>query len=470
MSTVDPRAARGDEGRADAAALEMPSIAAVVIGHLSDVRDRLRLGSVSRAWRRLAASPGAWQGASPACEPEAPGSLNIDERIPRDQVARVLSYAGKVRRLLLRGHPVSLLLEQDPNIIFSDLVSLDVSFCEEEEEGNPCDTACTIDFLTRLGMGERDKSSRLEKLWGPWWLVTREDLKELDDFVRYERQACRVELLTHELESRARDGFRRVPPCAEDLGGPRFDGWPCEAEGCDEGVYFFSSDKSVFFQDASEEGFHCVHCDTLFCRKCVLDDENGVQRVCTECWDFGQNGYMCVRPGCPSVTGVGVEKTVSHRCSRCQDGPYCETHGAAFRRCAECPARMCDDCAFNIEGYSHHYCVHCDVCNKFWCSDCRMSGQRIIECCDPFDTCEACACESCAEELFTSCKCGRRKNICKKCAAELVQASKGYLDKSGVFCNRCAPPRRYRCISPDHISMGSDDPTRSDDEDVAYAQ
>jgi hypothetical protein len=69
------------------------SVAAQVFSHVTNVRDHLALSCVSRVWRKVAASDGAWG----TCELVIDAKLG--KRLTDDRFGNLIRYCGDVKHL-----------------------------------------------------------------------------------------------------------------------------------------------------------------------------------------------------------------------------------------------------------------------------------------------------------------------------------------------------------------------------------
>jgi len=77
------------------------SVAAAVLAHVSSVRDRLALACVSRAWRKVVTSEGAWGTCDLVLDSE------LGRRLTDKRFLRLLRYCGEVKRLEVRDAPAT---------------------------------------------------------------------------------------------------------------------------------------------------------------------------------------------------------------------------------------------------------------------------------------------------------------------------------------------------------------------------
>ena len=193
------------------------SVAAAVLKHVTSLRDRLALACVSKVWRDAAATEGG------VTDVVIEGELA--ERLTDERFKRVMDVCGALTRLEVRDAPEDfqgLYFYGDEQVLatkFARLTTLILTGCRG------LDGSTIVDFMETLGVNDKPKHERLERLHLAGSKVFHRDAMMLPEFVRISR-----------LENYL--AYRRAP--TDDHEG--VDVWGCaaccgifdEGEGCQE--------------------------------------------------------------------------------------------------------------------------------------------------------------------------------------------------------------------------------------------
>ena len=275
------------------------SIGAAVSAHVHDVRDRLALACVSREWRRVAATEGSWG----VAHDELVMKGELAKRLTDERLERLMRYYGRLKRVELRGFPPTFtgtfMTKRFTSLhprLFESLESLVL-----RSETSSLGIGRVKAFLSSLGVRDRPKTERLDRLHLGGCDATAEDVPFLLECVRHDR-------------------VRNKP-----LEKGALDLWACESDLCvgrgGEGKVACNSDW-VSFDSAFVFGGHCGACDKMICEGCQvwMELRGGFVRCdaceksflcgCTETaeeykkWDGCSMIAMYGKPGC-SVKDCG---------------------------------------------------------------------------------------------------------------------------------------------------------------------
>jgi hypothetical protein len=354
------------------------STAALVLEHVGELRDRMRLACTSTVWRLAAAAP--------TCERLVVEGA-VAARLTDDRMARLLSCCGNLRFLevrdapsgftgvgfalgLLRNH--SFLTTGSFSQTFPELQTFVVNQCPGVEAG------FVYEFLDTLRVHRREKGSRLDRLsLAGCSHMDQDELDELDAFVRHDRD---VNL-----------------PFSEG----NFDLWPCVQcdQVIDEGLHCVVC-KSVACLDHAGTGLGdsiCSFCDAYLCLSADCgadeDDEDIAHGHGTHCNDCGvEICYPCAFGSNKAATCMGSDAEDGWILTPCRD---CDPKCDKFTFCSgeECAGFWCDNClpadtlrctgTDDIDGCYTSFCpacnngadeiyiTTCDSCGASWCIACE---------------------------------------------------------------------------------------------------
>lgn len=254
------------------------SIGAAVLAHVHDVRDRLALACVSREWRRVAATEGSWG----VAHDELVVKGELAKRLTDERLERLMRYCGRLKRVELRDFPRTFkgtfMTERFTSLhprVFESLESLVL-----RSETSSLNIKRVKNFLSRLGVRDRPKAERLDRLHLGGCKATAGDVAFLLECVRHDR-----------------DRKKPLEKGALDL-------WVCETDGCGRTV---CSSDWVTYDSVFEFGGQCDACEKMYCGDCQESMELDPDFVqCDEC----EKAFLC---GCPE-SAEGFEKGWS-RCS-----------------------------------------------------------------------------------------------------------------------------------------------------------
>lgn len=402
-SSDAPAASAATDPDAPSASFDVDeSIAAAVLSHVHDLRDRLALACVSRVWRRVAATTGSW-------------STSLDEvvvdgalagRLTDDRFASLMRYCGRLKRLEVRDAPKSFeancLSKPHPGLDVSKFASLHTLILSE---CTGVSTGSVVEFLRRVGVHERPKEERLERLHLGGCYAVAEDLPFLWECVRHDRD-------------------RKKP-----FSRGALDLWECECEECEK---------------IEGEGKQCAACSSTYCFDCFEGDCLDCITCCYVCEDF-----TC---GCAES-----DEYVTHHTTRCDD---CDSVSCIYcvGYCDECGETRCEDCvACDENGVTHFVC---DDCSGSWCPSCEPDHQEFCYGSSETKGCFKSLCGPCfedpEEDCWTYCdKC--EGNWCGSCLDDRVTCY-GSSEEEGCYdsmCPTCAEtldvPWFFECDACDGI-------------------
>ena len=193
------------------------SVAAAVLKHVTSLRDRLALACVSKVWRDAAATE---EGVT-----DVVIEGELAKRLTDERFKRVMEVCGNLTRLEVRNAPEDfqgLYFYGDELVLrakFANLETLKMTDC------TGLDGSTIVDFMETIGMNDKPKHERLERLHLAGSKVFHRDAMMSPEFVRISR-----------LENYL--AYRRAP--TDDHEG--VDVWGCaaccgifdEGEGCQE--------------------------------------------------------------------------------------------------------------------------------------------------------------------------------------------------------------------------------------------
>ena len=381
-SSDAPAASAATDPDAPSASFDVDeSIAAAVLSHVHDLRDRLALACVSRVWRRVAATTESW-GAS-LDEVVVDGALA--GRLTDDRFGNLMRYCGRLKRLEVRDAPKSFeancLSKPHPGLDVSKFASLHTLILSE---CTGVSTGSVVEFLRRVGVHQRPKEERLERLHLGGCSAVAEDLPFLWECVR-------------------RDRDRKKP-----FSRGALDLWECECETCAE---------------IEGEGKQCAACSSTYCLDCF---EGG-------CFDRITCCYVCEDFTCSCAETDHYVMHHTTQCDKCDRSScfHCVGH------CDECGETRCDDCVSCDENYVTYFV--CDGCAGSWCPSCEPDHQEF--CCGSSETkgCFKLLCGRCFEDPKEACwtychKC--EGNWCGSCLADRVTCY-GSSEEKGCYVSMC---------------------------------
>ena len=369
------------------------SVAAQVFSHVTNVRDRLALSCVSRVWRKVAASDGAWG----TCELVIDAKLG--KRLTDDRFGNLIRYCGDVKHLEVRDAN-RLTLEEGsccPSSRFASLESLNLTGCSGLRGDN------IVDSMNEIGMLDRPREDRLRYIFLAGCDVVVDNLPALRGFLRTEQKENFP-------------GFKVLP--AEETGS--FDLWQCES--CEEVMQTCEAEKCVSCSDThcdecADGGFHfCNFCEAFACSdECAAGHSRWCEScgtgACVECADKHDltvcTGNSDIEGCFTSICADCIESYFYFDCEAC-DGCWCDNCAfdddvAGAIMCAGCGSVTCRTC---IATTKKKY-VECEECEEIWCSDCDPPAlkQEHTHCarCSTSWCVEVVCCESCWNR-----RCGER--------------------------------------------------------------
>ena len=330
------------------------SVAALVLRHLPDVRDRLSLGCVSRVFKEVAATEGCWGTAGfDSLVLDGPLAFKLNDR----RVSKLLWYAGRnLVSLTVNDVHVGFKgvgLDRDfwrcnPDDIwelgtgpggegFLKLQVLDLSRCSGVE-GH---IVCAI--LRRDVIGGRPNEERLDRLRLEGCKVSSQQLRQLDECVRHKRDPS--------------EAFSKGP----------FDLWSCEHCG-----------------EVIDHGYQCVFCNSVACVNCAPQ----LPEMCSSC-----DAHVCLLPGC-RYHELGED--------------FVEAEFEYTYACENCDERFCDDCTVTCTGSKN-----AEGCYKAWCDDCLRKDGIYLTCCS--GGCNGCWCDECVPDTILQCTGIENYGGCDEC-------------------------------------------------------
>lgn len=394
------------------------SIANAVLSHVHNLRDRLALACVSRVWRRVAATTEAW-GAS-LDEVVVDGALA--GRLTDDRFASLMRYCGRLKRLEVRDAPKSFeancLSKPHPGLDVSKFASLHTLILIE---CTGVSTGSVVEFLRRVGVHERPKEERLERLHLGGCYAEAEDLPFLWECLRRDRD--------------------RAEPYSE----YNLDIWECGCETCD-----------IIGHDKAE---YCPACSSIYCSDCIRGDDLDMFYFCDVCSVFAcgcaeMDEYIeshtiecdsCHITFCNDCLGGKCDicgETLCYECLRRDDNKM------FYSRCHACKQSRCKSCA---DGKVINVCFGSDKddgCGRLLCEPCRKDSKELWTYCGD---CDGCWCSSCLPN--PACCYGSSK--ANGCFASLCPTCCQRAKDPWIFCEACAGFWCHSCMPNQHFCYGS---------------
>ena len=368
------------------------SVAAAVLARVESPRDRLALACVSRVWRRVAATPGAWG----TCDLVLDGELG--ENVTDERFERLMLYCGDVKHLEVRnawmdftGPRVSLAAK------FASLTTVVLTGCES------VDGASIVELMKEIGMTTRRKKDRLRRLHLAGCMVYDTDLRTLS--------AC---VFLGRLEN--------FVACKKSPDEPHdgIDLWACRICG----------DVMPIWKAAM-----CVSCLDAFCVDCLNYDFDAHEAEGSR-WCDGCEAFACHKPICGEALHWldcdECHKTFCHECASEWRIHVCWGSDADDG----CLRAVCEDCHDKPPGLIFFYCEGCD---GRWCGECWNDVADGNLMCDDGD-CDAEMCRACAdasEHEFFCCHDGCGKTWCSECDPDVEPALCMFC--AGMWCEECDP-------------------------------
>ena len=396
------------------------SIAAAVLSHVHDLRDRLALACVSRVWRRVSATTESW-GASLdvlVVDGTLAGRLN-DERF-----ASLMRYCGRLKRLEVHDAPKNFegncFSKPHPALDVSKFASLHTLIlrgCTGVSAGY------VSAFLRRTGVHERPKEERLDCLRLGGCSALPEDLPFLWECLRHNRN--------------------RAEPYAE----YNLDIWECDCEDC----------KKI--SDGVEQ--YCPACSSIYCTDCRHGEDLDLCYFCDVC-----DIFAC---GCAERDDFIESNTME--CDSCHI-TLCTDCLADTSKCDICGETLCGACLFRDDNRNFYW--QCDACKQSLCKRCA-DGKFMNVCTgsDKHDGCLRSLCDPClkdSKELWTFCgechsrwcsSCLPEPRICygsseaKGCFESLCPTCCDRAKGPWVFCDACSGFWCHACMPNPHFCFGS---------------
>ena len=288
------------------------SIGAAVLAHVHDVRDRLALACVSREWRRVAATEGSWG----VAHDELVVKGELAKRLTDERLERLMRYCGRLKRVELRDFPRTFkgtfMTERFTSLhprVFESLESLVL-----RSKTSSLDIERVKRFLWRLGVRDRPKAERLDRLHLGGCDATAGDVAFLLECVRHDRD--------------------RDKPFEEGA----LDFWVCDTNRC--GHVMCTS--QLRYDSTMMAGNQCDACQKLYCEGCmtmilmtgnpVTCDECEETFLCGMCPEMGERFdkewercsmlHTHTKPGCGIKVCPKCVRTGRHMMCGCfEDGP-----------------------------------------------------------------------------------------------------------------------------------------------------
>jgi|TARA_B110000977_G_scaffold201129_1_gene294300 hypothetical protein len=341
------------------------SVAAAVFAHVTNTRDRLALGCVSRVWRQVATTDGCWG----TCDLVLDGELG--KKITDERFENLLRYCVDVKRLEIRDAPRSFglsclsfeeyfLEEGDFSYENCKLRLLDQPYWARKLAsletlklmGCPGVPSCyVLALLQGIGIPDRPKDERLRflRIGTGRFRMSRSDYEfgdhdgELDRF----RACLRVD---------PRDNYYDFALLQDRQRNISFDLWQCEY--C---VKVFTTLDSAMCVSCHKtychwhtEGFgsekhRCKDCQSFVCHACEDDVTQYFCKGCDDgiCESCVLKGAQITCDGSDEKPGCGKRFT-KQLCNECE-----EPGGAEFgsrSQCSVCKCVWCDACNNDVSG------------------------------------------------------------------------------------------------------------------------
>ena len=459
------------------------SIASAIVAFVPDMKDRLALGCLSRAWRLAASSPSCWSFHDSglvvppslakilndhrfdklmSCAGHQITHIEVHDASPSFRLGTLCTQLAlplpKLRSIDFRGCGISvrfavlpfvIRLEHRLDIIKVDGCDLDgMSLRSVKVLWNyVCD-----DYTGKRGavdIGECPLCRKIKGKGSECRMCDNELCEECVDTQGYDkcdickRISCQLDNCVVDDMMDAIDAME-ILYCAECKKGF------CNA--CCDALYFCRGSASVkgcrkLICDSCSLPAICDICRGHWCEKC---DEAAFVRycdtcnksVCEQCADrtdvYFDQCDECFKSVCEQCAAKTDVRVYFDRCDECY-GSWCEQcadkAGVDFDRCDECHGSWCSKCSSG----NHYYCIegttkkegcgstHCEACVEkkgieyFYCDKCH--GEWCSKCNEPGVVCDECyipACLDCEDYVH-----------CPRCCES--------------WCRSCAPDGRRKC-------------------------
>lgn len=456
------------------------SIASAIVAFVPDIKDRLALGCLSRAWRLAASSPSCWSfHDSGLVVPPSLAKILNDHRFDKlmscagHQITRIEVHDAspsfrlgtlctqlalplpKLRSIDFRGCGISVRFAVLPFVVRLehrlDIIKVDgcdlngMSLRSVKVLWNyVCD-----DYTGKRGavdIGECPLCRKIKGKGSECRMCDNELCDECVDTQGYDK--CDIcNRISCQLDNCAVDDMMDAIDAMEILYCAECNKGFCNA--CCDALYFCHGHDAAkgcrkLICDSCSMPAICDICRGRWCEKC---DEAAFVRYCDKC-------YKSVCEQCADKTDVNFD-----HCDKCY-GDWCEQcadkAGVYFDRCDECYGSWCSKCSPG----NHYYCMgttkkegcgsthceacvekkgveyfYCDMCHSEWCSKCNEHGVHCDECyipacwdCEDYVHCHRCCeswCRSCAPDGRRKCECGRKGK------------AKGFKTRKGIVKTRC---------------------------------
>ena len=377
------------------------SIASAIVAFVPDIKDRLALGCLSRAWRLAASSPSCW-------------SFHDSGLVVPPSLAKILNDHRFDKLMSCAGHQITHIEVHDasPSFRLGTLCT---------QLALPLPKLRSIDFR---GCGI---SVRFAVLPFVIRLEHRLDIIKVDGCDLDGMSLRSVKVLWNYVcddytGKRGAVDIGECPLCRK-IKGKGSECRMCDNELCEECVDTQGYDK-------------CDICKRISCQldNCVVDDMmDAIDAMeilyCAECKKGFCNACCDALYFCRGSASVkGCRKLICDSCSLpaicdiCR-GHWCEKcdEAAFVRYCDTCNKSVCEQCADRTDVYFDQ----CDECFKSVCEQCAAKTDVRVY----FDRCDECYgswCEQCAD------KAGVDFDRCDEC--------------HGSWCSKCSSGNHYYCI------------------------
>ena len=309
------------------------SVAAAVLAHVSSVRDRLALACVSRAWRKVVTSEGAWGTCDLVLDSE------LGRRLTDKRFLRLLRYCGEVKRLEVRDAPATFKAEAFHYRFFkSVLPKFSSSLTDVRLTG--CSGVTGERVFVFLGHPrfqlDMPKERRLQSLHLAGCDVKLDYFRHMINFV-----------FDPPFAEEADDRESLIAACRS----------PCWNRECRSPCWNRESVQSI--RDLGV----CAVCGAYICGCEVADIPS-----CDFCGEIMCHG--CVDEGATRTYACEVCRKVFVWCRTCDTDVFVCCND-------ECKKVTCGEC-IEIDAPDGYY-VHCDFCYKTWCPSCDPDVAIDIE-------------------------------------------------------------------------------------------
>ena len=238
------------------------SIAAAVLAHVHDVRDRLALACVSREWRRVAATEGSWG----VAHDELVVKGELAKRLTDERLERLMRYCGRLKRVELRDFPDTFVGTCFASLHPRKFESLETLVLRSKTSS--LNIEHVKQFLQRLRVRDRPKVERLDRLHLGGCDAAPHDVPFLLECVRHDR-----------------DRDKPYDEGALDL-------WVCDMCASD----VMCTGQLGSYDSTMVEGVQCDACRKLYCEGCMTRIMlTGGYVTCDEC----EETILC---GCPEMS------------------------------------------------------------------------------------------------------------------------------------------------------------------------